>query len=529
MDPSQLEIDEWSLCQNSFEDGAKYVKRGGTRRQGTPIGGATVRALHIGYHTTTANLKPRFAVCGASVYQLVSSTWTALTSIGSLATTGYPDIFSYQNTVYGAEGNWSKSWPIQSTLATASDSTPVSGEVVKNQCLYLNRRYFNIKSNPHELFWTELGQATTVGASNFYTVPDDQAGLAPVAIKACSEGVALFCPNFVLNLTGAGPSQHSFKRFPRDAALLSPRAIVDCGRFFVFMTTEGPMVWDLWQQPRLLDPDRKVNWHDMKVTTPELMFGIRHGRKIRWYWPSRGTVETIGDARTRTIALVKSVASMLLFRTGSVATIKAGSSYTNKYYEWDMERNRVTGPHDGAHLCGFEDEPAYGDQGDLWLGSSQADGKIWTGDDILYSDDHDGTATNGTMYEVRFRTGCFGLNPFRNYRFHKLRMYHGIQGNPGGKCRVELYFHLEKEPRWKRDVVLTAEGSVGGEEGGIEDQLSQEFAKKLHVDVWGSGMIAPDEKVVGILPQIGVVENSFQNFTLHGLEPWFSEVEMSVE
>lgn len=530
-DPSRLAIDDLWVCQNAIEDGGDLVKRGGTRRRGTPSGSATVRALHAFFATDAATVR-MFRVCGTAIQWLNGSSWDTVAGGTAFSGSAYGWFSSYQNQVWYSDGTNAYVIAATATPPTKADWRPLGGAIVpKMHALNLNRQYFNRADALHSIYFSELGVGTTAGASSWYNAPDDQAGLAPVNMVRCQDWVGLIHPNFVINLSGAGPNDHTLKRFPKNAQLLSWRAVADCGKFIAMLTTEGLAVFDGWHDVQLLDVDGKVNWWDMKDTTPELIHMVRHGRKVRTYFASRGKIAlsgglpTLADGRARTLAAVDRVISVVAARRdrATLATIYAGSSYTNKFYEWDLEKNKITGPHDGAHLCGCEDEPAYGKHGDLWLGSSQADGKVWTADDPIFLDDDDGTGTVGTRYPFFIRTGCFGLDPFENYQLEKVKVYHSLQNIEGGKASVELYFGHAHQAKWSRPINLDMRAAEGGEMGNPFNDVGREWA-----DVWESGIGQSEVDVlapaVGRFPQIGIYEESSQFFALKGLKPWFSEV-----
>jgi hypothetical protein len=539
-DPSRLEMDEWSLAQNAYEDGGSMKKRGGTVRVGGTLGTAPVRKIFHAYHTTSG-VRRSLGLCGTNMKYWNGSAWGTPTTAASLTAGRYPSMFQHGNIVYGCDGQWARQWTIAATVVETAWA-PFGAEVPKLACLFFNRAYFTIESSPHEVFWTELGLMSTTGASSAYSVPDDQSQPAPIALLACSQFVGLFGPDYVVRLTGAGPTEHRLVTLPKGAKLLSSRAVVSMGDYFVLLTTEGLMLWDGSEQGvQPVDPRGKVNWHDITTATPELTHLQKHGRRVLICFPSGGDVgipdtaaisvtwtDSLGRSGSWIVAAARGARPTVLARGGTRTAIKAGSAtITNKYYVYDSQKNKIMGPNDGNFLSGCEEDPILGDRGDMWMGDSTTAGRVWKIDQAIFLDDDDGTGTVGTKYEFRLRSGCFGLNPMRTYELTKIRLRHNIVERGPAMATLEGYWDLEKEPSWTRTINYLNTGPYGGDEGDQTDSTKT----REHADTWGSGEMGvtkedgTQEQVVGRVPQVGVVEISDNYFEVLGLEPWYVERE----
>ena len=407
--PAMLREDEGSVLQNLKIMNGKLVKRGGTVIQGSAPASATVRCLILCYSTDVATaLALRVALIGTAWYYKVGAgAWTSFKT-GYTAGT-YPVFVAYQGKVYVVDGT---NTPFYFTIANppvpTNWTTLPSGINPAWVVLHYNRlRYGGDLTTPNYYYMTDPGDPTTTTTTNFYLQPDDQNGNYPKIAIVNNNRIGLFCQDFLVSMSGAGPYTDQFYPLPRGAANVAWRSVVDMGEFGVFFLTErGVFNWDLNGSPVPIDPFGKIDWGSIDFTTEALTWAMRVGDEYRLYFKAKGDI-----TRTSASAAAIIASSTGYTRVGGVYAARTfvslraftTSTTTDSYYSYDCRLRQMTGPHTGGHLCGAWEQYRYGDTQDPWVGSAAADGKVWKADQqSAFTDD------TTTAIECVYRSGAVG-------------------------------------------------------------------------------------------------------------------------
>lgn len=384
--PAALREDEVAVAQNMIPRNGGWCKRGGTVLQGSAPASATVRCLIHCYGTdASAALVVRVALIGTAWYYKVGAgAWTSFKT-GYTAGT-YPVFATYKGQVYVVDGvNTPFYFTIANPPVAANWTTLPSGINPTWVLLEYNRiRYGGDLTTPNYFYMTNVGDPTTTTVTDFYLQPDDQNGNYPKIAVFNNNRIGLFCQDFLVAQTGAGPFTDQFYQMPRGAANVAWRSVVDMGEFGVyFLTARGVFSWDLNGPPVPIDPFGRINWGNIDFTTEALTWAMRVGDEYRIYFKVKGDITNTSESLSAillTSTAETRVSTYYAARTALTLEPFTTSTTSGYYYSYDCRKRQFSGPHTGGHLCGAWEQYRYGDTQDPWVGSAGADGKVWKAD-----------------------------------------------------------------------------------------------------------------------------------------------------
>ncbi|MCR4338869.1 MAG: hypothetical protein NUW01_03165 [Gemmatimonadaceae bacterium] len=452
-----LDIDQFSELRNVWQRHGALVKRGGAVIQGASLATATVRWLAHAYNAdTSAALVVRMALCGTVLrYKITSGSWTDFAT--GLTAGTYPISATYKDQVWWCDGT---NTPLKISIANppvdSSWGGLPSGINPQWVLLFKNRLYYGgDKSTPTIMYMSNPGLPETTTTTDSYQIPDDQRGFYPRIAVAMGEGVGLFAQDYKVYMTGTGPLSHRMYHFEKAAAAIYWRSVVATGDGrAIYMTENGPYIWDGHSTAEPLDPNGEQNWGDIDFTTNEDTWAIRYGDYYILAYKSKGDVTTAatGTAFSR-FSSVYAAATRAIKVTGADSNTARCFAYNMITKQWSQ--------HDFPYACGAWEEALHGDTQDLWVGSATGSGAR-AGE--VYKWDQAGTWRDDSVdYDCVIKTGALGDSFLKN-RIERVKVKCRVSGLADAKMRVAVYQDgkVHEPPVWEDSVGLGRTDAQGG-------------------------------------------------------------------
>lgn len=455
-----LAPDQFSEFFNMWQRHGAAVKRGGAVIQGAALATASVRWLCHAYNADTASpLVVRMALCGTVLrYKITSGSWTDFAT--GLTAGTYPVSATYKDQVWWCDGT---NTPLKISIANppvdSSWGGLPSGINPQWVVLHKNRLYYGgDKSTPTYVYMTNPGTPETTTTTDSYQIPDDQRGFYPRIAVAMGEGVGMFAQDYKVYMTGTGPLSHRMYHFEKAAAAIYWRTVVSMGDGrAIYMTENGPYIWDGHTTAEPLDPNGEQNWGDIDFTTNETTWAIRYGDYYILAYKSKGDTTT---AATGTAFQRFSTVYAANTRLTKAATAPAVTSHCFAY-------NIVTkqwSQHDFPYACGAWEEALHGDTQDLWVGAAATTGdyagRVCKWDQVSqFTDD-----SRATHYDCIIKTGALGDSFMRN-RIDRVKVKARVSGLAEAKMRIAVYQdgRIHEPPVWEDSVSLARTDAQGGD------------------------------------------------------------------
>jgi len=501
--PHLLRADEFSMLKNMWLRAGNLVKRGGAVQQGDAPDAAVVRWLFNAYDTAGSAIVNRLRFCNGKIQYLTGGAWTNL--VTGLTATTYPTAVQYQDKVWICDATMS---PRRVTIASPPTITTWSGlpsginpalVVLQN-----NRLYFcNDTSTPQYVYMCDPGTPETTQVTEFYQIPDMQAGNFPKAMVNCLNGILFLCQDYLVYMTGDGPLSHRLWHRPRGAACVAWRTAVDMGDFgAIYLTERGLYMTDGTSPSEPLDPYGKINWSDVNLTTETDTWAVRYGDIYLLWYRSKG--DTTGAATQTAYGRFST-----LYAARSNYTKATSASQTSHYIAYDCRLKQFVGMGTGNYSCGAWEQYRSGDTQDLWLGQATTGGEVHKWDQAgTWQDD-------GVSYECIAKTGAVSPDPFQLYTVDKIQLKTSVVKSAACAAEIRVYFNGETDETrvaWKKDVNIGSVNTVGEDGSNLEPvvDLDDQVVKNVRPAF-------DDGSKKGLDPQIEIRHTGSTEFEIRGI------------
>jgi hypothetical protein len=512
-----LQADEFSILQNVKQYIGNLTSRGGATAVGSSLGSATVTWTFTAYGTDVATaLVVRLAACSTKIkYKIGAGAWTDLKT--GLTAGTYWVAVQWKNHVYLCDG---VNTPQDITIAnppTVTDWITFPSGINPTWVVlhYQKLKYGGDLTTPNYYYQTEFGTANTTLTTSFYLQPDDQNGNYPKIAVTNRNRVAMFCQDFLIAHSGAGPNSDQFFQMPRGAACTAWRSVVDMGEFGVFYLSErGVSNWDLNSPPEPIDPFGRINWGNIDLTTEAYTWAMRVGDVYRIFFKSKGDIQN--TTASASAVLVSSTAltrmsNLFSGRTFLTRTAFTTSGSTDHYYDYDCRRKVWSGPHTGQYLSGHWTQYRYGDTQDPILGDST------TGGVVVLADQQSAFTDNTVPFTCLIRTGVIG-NPYKHTKISRITAKFGVLQKASATVDIRVLQMGSDTPVAQYTANLNSMAPVGQVAGSLNPPAP--MADFVQVE------FVPDYKgrAVQLEPQVEFQYAGGEGFELRGYIIEFEEV-----
>ena len=511
-----LNVDEFSVMQNLKPGRGNLVKRGGTIQQGDAPDAAVVRMLLHTYDDISGLVTNRLRLCNGKIQYLTGGAWTNVKT--GLSTTLFGRWVQYQDKVWWCNGT---STPQKITLGAVPSAAnwttmPVPSSTINPSLVTLHKNRIYIGGDttlPTYVYMSNPGDPTTFTITDFYQVPDNQSGFAPQELKSFGEWIGIFCEDYACNLSGVGPLTHRLTMYPKGAALICARTVVDMGGYAIYHTDKGCAVWDGYGKPELLDPGGEVNWDDFDLTTPNNTWAMKWSdREYAIFYKSKGTpTAPTGATYLATSTARSSLSIYYALRSRLTLAAATGDTQTAHYLLYDTVLRQWSGPHTGNWLCGDMESYRNSDRQVPWVGDSTTAGVVAKAEQTTFSD-------LGTTYETILRTGSL-YDATTRVGLDKLKLLFGAQNAENAKAEVQLYWEGRAidpaHASW--EVNLSGVGPQGEDAGGYpeENERTDFVLARLYSQY-------KDGRFKGFQPVIEIHEKSTEPYEIRAIEGTFT-------